>query len=81
MHGISVTLAAEAQGKEFPEARIRPLTDTGIQRTIVNLKDWLVALKLLLILGRAKLMLQAEAVATINTEVYINNSETEESLL
>ena len=34
------TKAAAAQGKEFPEARIRPLTDTGFRRTILNLKDW-----------------------------------------
>ena len=33
------------------------------------------------ILGQAKLLLQAEVRATINTEVYVNHSKTEESLL
>ena len=99
VQGIRVTLAAAARGKEFTEARFRPLTDTGVQRTIINMKDWRkvgdgakirpTTLKFrpygtrqfLPILGRAKLTLQAEAGATIDTEVYVNDSETEESLL
>ena len=97
--GIRVTLAAAAWGKELTEARFRPLTDTGVWRTIINMKDWRkvgegakirpTTLKFrpygtrhfLPILGRAKMTLQAEAGATIDTEVYVNDSETEESLL
>ena len=37
VQGIRVTLAAAANGKEFAEARIRPLTDTGVRRTILNI--------------------------------------------
>ena len=97
--GIRVTLAAAALGREVTGARFRPLTDTGVRRTIINMKDWRkvgegakirpTTLKFrpygtrhfLPILGRAKMTLQAEAGATINTEVYVNDSETEESLL
>ena len=39
--GIRVTLAAPAPGKEFWVGRIRPLTDTVIKRTMLNLKDWM----------------------------------------
>ena len=38
--GIRVTLTAAAQGTEIAGARFRPLTDTGVQRTIINMKDW-----------------------------------------
>ena len=31
---------AMATGKEFQEARIIPMMDTGVWRTILNLKDW-----------------------------------------
>ena len=97
--GIRVTLPAAARGKEFTEARFRPLTDTGVWRTIINKKDWRkvgdgakfrpTMLKFrpygtwqfLPILGQAKLTLQAEVGATIDREVYMNNSKTEESLL
>ena len=34
-----------------------------------------------MILGRAKLTMQAEARATIDTKVYVNDSKTKESLL
>ena len=40
VQGIRVTLAAAAIGKEFAETRIRPVTDTGVRRTILNIKDW-----------------------------------------
>ena len=42
MQGIRVTLVAVAESREFLEARIRvrPLPDTGVRRTILNLKDW-----------------------------------------
>ena len=99
VQGIRVTLAASANGKEFAEARIRPVTDTGVRRTILNITDWRkvgdgaqikpTTLKFrpygtqqsLPIIGRAKLTLQAEAGATIETDVYVLDSETEESLL
>ena len=38
--GIRVTLTAAAQGTEIAGARFRPLTDTGVRRTIINMKDW-----------------------------------------
>ena len=40
VQGIKVTLVAAEQGKEFTGVRIRPLKDTGVRRTILNLKDW-----------------------------------------
>ena len=40
MQGIRVTLVAVAESREFSEAKIRPLPDTGVRRTILNLKDW-----------------------------------------
>ena len=39
VQGIRVTLAAAVQGKDFTEARFRPLTNTGVRKTI-NIKDW-----------------------------------------
>ena len=94
-----MTLTAAAQGTEIAGARFRPLTDTGVRRTIINMKDWrkvgAVAMippttlkfrpygtrQFLPILERAKLTLHVEEGATIDTEVYVNNSETDESLL
>ena len=60
VQGIRVTLASAAQDRELPGARIGPLTDIRKFHPYQTQQS-------LPILGRAKLTLQAEAGATIDT--------------
>ena len=88
--------AMEDNGKEVS---IRPVTDTGVKRTILCRSDWNKISKYgqvlktstkfrpygtsiqLPIKGKAKVWLRAQAGAVIATHVYINDDDSETSLL
>ena len=90
------TAAMEDNGKEVS---IRPITDTGVKKTILCKSDWAKISKYgqvkktntrfrpygtsvqLPIQGKAKVWLKAQAGAVIATYVYINDDDSETSLL
>ena len=87
---IGVKLGMAGPGYQNFKVKFKPLTDTGVRRTIIDKIDWnriskectlrptrlkfrpYRTNKQLTVIGRAKVQLQAEAGAVIETYVYVN---------